>query len=423
MSPTRAGLGGDRDWPTSAALADLDNDGDLDLYVCHYLKWDSLIPRSATHRSDWGGPSYCYPRAFPAMPDHVFRNDGGRFVDVTEEAGIVDRDGRGLGVVAADLDGDGETDVFVANDQTPNYFWHNRGGFRFTEEGLESGLATNAGGGYLAGMGIACGDFDSDGRPDLAVTNFFGESTTLYHNHGDGIFSDRSTAAGLAASTREMLGFGLVALDANNDGFLDLVQANGHVEDYRPKIQYAMSAQLFLGDGAGKLLDVSNRAGAPWQKLHVGRGLAAIDLDNDGRVDLLLVGQNDPLALFHNQNVSRDHFLMLALEGTTSNRDAVGREWPSPLRVGPRSRSGSAVVVISRLPIRAFTLDSDRRGWSSASRSDGPRATAIAIRAWPRTPGTGCARVTRSPKPWPGSLPVRPSRDDRGNPCMPSRCR
>ncbi len=322
---TRAGLGGDRDWPTSAALADFDNDGDLDLYVCHYLKWDSLNPTICNAPVGLGGgPSYCYPRAFPAMPDHVFRNDGGRFVDVTEEAGIVDHDGRGLGVVAADLDGDGETDVFVANDQTPNYFWHNRGGFRFTEEGLESGLATNAGGGYLAGMGIACGDFDSDGRPDLAVTNFFGESTTLYHNHGDGIFSDRSTAAGLAASTREMLGFGLVALDANNDGFLDLVQANGHVEDYRPKIQYAMSAQILLGDGAGKLLDVSNRAGAPWQKLHVGRGLAAIDLDNDGRVDLLLVGQNDPLALFHNQNASHDHFLTLALEGTTSNRDAVG---------------------------------------------------------------------------------------------------
>ena len=321
---TSAGLGGDRGWPTSAAWADLDNDGDLDLYVCQYLKWDAVNPTLCDSPDQPGVHDYCEPRGFPALPDHVFRNDGGRFVDVTEEAGIVDRDGRGLGVVAADLDGDGKTDLFVANDTTPNYFWHNRGGFRFSEQGLESGLATSAGGGYLAGMGVACGDFDGDGRPDLAVTNFFNESTTLYHNHGDGIFSDRSTAAGLAASTRQMLGFGLVALDANNDGRLDLAQANGHVNDLSPKIPYAMSAQLFLGDGAGKLLDVSNRAGAPWQVLRLGRGLAAGDLDNDGRIDLLLVGENDPLALLHNQNASHDHFLMLALEGTTSNRDAVG---------------------------------------------------------------------------------------------------
>ncbi len=189
----RAGLGGDRDWPTSAAWADLDNDGDLDLYVCHYIEWDAANP---TLCGKIGRPetehSYCNPRTFPALADHVFRNDGGRFVDVTKEAGIVDRDGRGLGVVAADLDDDGKVDLFVANDTTANNFWHNRGGFRFEEKGEESGLAASATGGYLAGMGVACGDLDGDGRIDLAVTNFFGESTTLYHNHGNGIFSDRS---------------------------------------------------------------------------------------------------------------------------------------------------------------------------------------------------------------------------------------
>ena len=217
-------------------------------------------------------------------------------------------------------------------------------------------------------------------RLDLAVTNFFNESTTLYHNHGGGNFSDRSTAAGLAASTRQVLGFGLVALDANNDGRLDLVQANGHVGDYRPEIPYAMSAQLFLGDGAGKLLDVSNRAGPPWQVLRLGRGLAAGDLDNDGRIDMLLVGENDPLALLHNQNASHDHFLMLALEGTTSNRDAVGAGWPSPLRVGPRSRCGSAAAVISPPVTHVFTSDWDRRGSSIASRSRGPRAPRLLSR-------------------------------------------
>jgi hypothetical protein len=243
---------------------------------------------------------------------------------VTEQAGIVDRDGRGLGVVAADLDGDGKIDLFVTNDTTANFFFHNRGGFRFTEEGHESGLATNAGGGYLAGMGVACGDFDSDAKLDLAVTNFYGESTTLYHNLGGGLFCDRTAAAGLAAPTRFVLGFGLAAIDANNDGYLDLAQANGHTNDYHPTTPYAMPAQLFIGDRAGKLLDVSDRAGPPWQQLRLGRGLAVGDLDNDGRIDLLLVGENAPLALFRNQTASPGHFLTLALEGTVSNRDGIG---------------------------------------------------------------------------------------------------
>jgi enediyne biosynthesis protein E4 len=243
---------------------------------------------------------------------------------VTEEAGIVDRDGRGLGVIAGDFDDDGKIDVFVTNDTTANYFFHNNGGCRFTEEGLSSGLATSAGGSSLAGMGIACGDFDGDGRLDLAVTNFFKQSTTLYHNHGYGVFSDRSTEAGLAAVTRLVLGFGLAALDANNDGRLDLVQANGHVFASSPTIPSAMRAQLFLGQGQGKLVDVSDRAGPPWKVQRFGRGLAVGDFDNDGRTDVIMVSQNAPLALFHNQSVSQNHFLVLALEGTTSNRDAVG---------------------------------------------------------------------------------------------------
>jgi tetratricopeptide (TPR) repeat protein len=319
----RAGLDGDRDLPTSAAWADLDNDGDLDLYVCHYLKWDAVNPMTCAHPQRPGN-AYCDPRFLPALPDHVFRNDGGRFRDVTKEAGIVDREGRGLGVLAADLDEDGQTDLFVANDTTANFFFRNRGGLRFTEEGHESGLAAGAGGGYLAGMGVACGDFDGDGRLDLAVTNFLGESTTLYHNHGGGRFSDRSAAAGLAAPTRFMLGFGLAALDANNDGLLDLAQANGHVDDYRPAVPYAMPAQLFLGDRAGKLVDVSDRAGPPWQIPRLARGLAVGDLDNDGRTDLVLVSENAPLALLYNQSASQSHSLTLALEGTASNRDAVG---------------------------------------------------------------------------------------------------
>ena len=321
-----AGLGGDRDWPTSAAWGDFDNDGDLDLYVCHYLKWDAEKPALCEY-PDRSKPGYmhCDPSAFPAMPDHVFRNDNGRFVDVTASAGIDDRNGRGLGVLVADLDDDGKVDVFVANDLSANFFFRNLGGFRFADEAMEAGLMGSAEGGALAGMGIASGDLDGDGRIDLAVTNFFNQATTLYHNHGGGLFSDRSAAAGLATATRQFLGFGLAALDANNDGRLDLVQANGHVTDYTPSIPYEMRAQLLLGDGSGRFRDVSEQAGPPWEVPRIGRGLAVGDIDNDGRQDVLIVGQGAPLALFRNQPApDAGHFLTLTLEGVASNRDGVG---------------------------------------------------------------------------------------------------
>ncbi len=328
----RAGLDGDRDWPTSAAFADLDGDGDLDLYVCHYLVWDAEHPTlckrtTVAARSERVEPgqdyNYCTPRPFPALADHLFRNDGGRFVDVTAEAGIVDRDGRGLGVVAADLDEDGRVDLFVANDTTANYLWHNQGGMKFEELGTSSGVACNAAGAFQAGMGTALGDLDGDGLPDLFVTNFYGESTTFYRNLGAGMFSDQTVAVGLAGPTRFLLGFGIAALDANNDGRLDLAIANGHVNDDRPDYPYAMPASLLIGGERGRLTDVSQSAGESWSTPRVARGLAVGDLDNDGRVDVLLLPQKSPLAYLHN-GTAGGHFVTFHLEGTRSNRDAVG---------------------------------------------------------------------------------------------------
>jgi tetratricopeptide (TPR) repeat protein len=319
-----AGLGGNRDWPTSAAFADFDSDGDLDLYVCHYVEWDIQHPTLCTDQRAPDRHVSCLPLGFHARADHLFRNDGGHFVDITASAGIIDRDGRGLGVVAADLDDDGRIDLFVANDMTANYLFRHRGNLKFEEVAQQAGVACNADGGYQAGMGVACGDLDGDGRPDLAVTNFLGESTTLYHNLGRGIFTDATGPVGLKASTRFLLGFGVTFVDVDNDGCLDLATANGHIHDLRPTVPYAMPAQLLTGDRHGRLIDVTAQSGEVWSVRRIGRGLASADLDNDGRVDLLLVAQNAPMAYLHNKTARSGHFLTLCVEGRTSNRDGIG---------------------------------------------------------------------------------------------------
>jgi enediyne biosynthesis protein E4 len=316
-----AGLGGDRDWPTSATFADLDGDGDLDLYVCHYLLYDAANPKRCDHVD---GPSTCMPRDFPALTDHVFHNDGRRFIDVTAEAGFVDPEGRGLGVLAADLDDDNQIDLYVANDMSANYLFRNLGGFRFGEIGQVAGAAASGDGLYKSGMGIACGDVDGDLALDLAVTNFYGESTTFFRNLGQGLFVDHTAIIGLLAPSRPLLGFGVAFPDVNNDGWLDLISTNGHVFDARPKIPWTMALQLLVGSPGGRLTDVSDRAGEPFQQLHLGRGLAVGDLDNDGRLDALVLNQNQPLVYLHNLTKNAGHFIRFRLEGIRSNRDAVG---------------------------------------------------------------------------------------------------
>jgi tetratricopeptide (TPR) repeat protein len=328
----RAGFGGVRGWPTSAAFADLDNDGDLDLYVCHYLVWDAAHPHLCDHPRKPGEPfdpnhvfEYCTPNPFPSQPDRLFRNDEGRFVDVTDEAGIVDTNGRGMGVVAADVDEDGLVDLFVANDTTANYLWHNLGSMKFEEAGLSSGVACSAQGSFQAGMGTAVGDLDGDGLPDLIVTNFYGESTSFFHNLGRGSFADRTSAIGLAAPSRYFVGFGTVLFDANNDGWLDLAQTNGHVIDHRPDTPLEMPELLLIGGNHGRLVDVTQNAGPDWAVPRIGRALAAGDLDNDGRIDLISMPQNTPLVYHHNHTSSvRGHAVSFLLEGTKSNRDGVG---------------------------------------------------------------------------------------------------
>jgi tetratricopeptide (TPR) repeat protein len=337
-----AALDGPRGWPTSAAFADLDADGDLDLYVCHYLEWDSEAPR-VCRREGTGEPFYCTPIDFPAEGDRVYRNDQGRFVDVTRTWGLAaaDPDGRGLGVLAARLGGERSINLFVANDMTANLLLRPAPGPVLEDRAQETGASANAEGGYQAGMGVAAGDLDGDGLPELAVTNFYGEGTTVYRGLPGGWFSDASSRMGVAAATRYRLGFGLVCADLDNDGWPDLVQANGHVNDLQGEYPYAMPIQCLRNNGTGRLVDVSNTAGEPFRVGHVGRGLAAGDLDNDGRVDLVLAAQNEPMVYLRNRTEEAGHWVVLALEATAGQCDAIGAV--VAVTAGGRRRVGQRV--------------------------------------------------------------------------------
>ena len=321
----RAGLGGGRDWPTSSAFADLDGDGDLDLYVCHYLAWDANNPTLCRDPRAADRHVSCLPLGFPAMPDHLFRNDGGRFVDVTAEAGIVDRDGRGLGVVAADLDDDGRLDLFVANDMTAEPVLPQPG------RAEVRGDRACRGRGLQRRWRLPGGDGHRLRRPRRRRPARPRRHQLLRRVHDvlpQPRRARRSPTRQRPSASRRRAGScsasAHVFLDVDNDGFLDLATANGHIHDLRPTAPYAMPAQLLIGGPDGRLTDVTARIGEPWTVPRIGRGLAVADLDNDGRLDLLLVAQNAPLAFFHNRTDQAGHFLTLRLEGTTSNRDAVG---------------------------------------------------------------------------------------------------
>ena len=356
-----SGLGGTRDWPTSAAFGDLDGDGDLDLYVCHYLEWTPDAVPCRDGRTN--AYIYCPPRNFRSLPDHLFRNDGGKFVDVTKDAGIVDEDGRGLGVVMADLDADGRLDIYVANDTTANYWFRNLGGMKFEDVGRSAGAAASADGGYQAGMGVACGDLDGDGRLDIAVTNFYGEGTSFFRNLGDGFFSESSAATGIRSLSRYRLGFGIAAADFNADGRLDLLTADGHLND-SGDVPYRMPLQLLLGTSDGRFAEPTD-PGPDLAKPRLGRALACGDLDDDGRLDAVVIDQNAPVALLYNETPTHGRSVAFRLIGTRSGRDAVGAL--------VRLRVGGKAIVAPRAGGGSYQAASDGRvylGVGAANRID-----------------------------------------------------
>ncbi len=315
---------------SGCSFVDYDRDGRLDLFVANYVDLDLT---STPHPGSgefcvWKEiPVMCGPRGLPLAHNVLYHNNGdGTFTDVSEEAGILKPGGRySLGVVSADFDNDGWPDIYVACDMTRSLLFHNLHNGKFEERGIEAGVALNYDGELQAGMGVAVGDYDNDGRLDIAKTNFSGDLTSLYHNEDGRFFSDLSRDAGL--SSRQLLGWGIGMVDVDDDGWRDLVVANGHVY---PEVEgkqlgdtYLQSTVLFHNRGDGKFEDITANAGPGFQTPRPARGLAVGDLDGDGRPEIVIVNMNASPSVLKN-NGPHGHFLNVSLTGTQSNRSAIG---------------------------------------------------------------------------------------------------
>ena len=324
---------GDSRWSSSATFFDYNSDGDLDLYVVNYLnyKLDAFYPpcfETPAFGATEKVRGYCHPKHFEGAPDRLYRNNGdGTFTDVTEAANIRDPGGmflgKGLGVVAADFDADGNPDLYIANDDTPNYLFYNKGDGTFAEIAILTGCAYSADGIAQAGMGVDAGDYNSDGFLDLFVTNFSYETNTLYRNNGDGTFTDVSYKAQLGEESYLSLGFGTGFFDADNDGHLDIFVANGHifptVERTTDVLSYRQPNQLFWNQGDATFAEVRFD-----DRPAVSRGALFGDYDNDGDTDLLVTQLNGTVTLLRNESKARNNWLRLKLIGTRSNRDGIG---------------------------------------------------------------------------------------------------
>ncbi len=316
----------DGGWSTSASFVDYDKDGHLDLYVAHYL--DFTVRGNKSCSTPTGERDYCSPRAYKAVPDRLFRNLGnGKFQDVTQTAGIGAAIGPGLGVATGDFNGDGWPDIYVANDAEANLLWLNNGNGTFREAALLSGAAYSADGVARAGMGVAVGDSDSSGNESIFVTNLAREGATFYRNAGHADFTDATIQFGLYLPTLPFTGFGTSWFDYDNGGRLDLFIANGAVtklEALRGEPYPFHQRNLLLHKEGSRFRDTSAEAGRPFALSEVGRGAAFGDIDNNGTIDIVVANNNGPVRLLLNETAPRGHWLEVRLQGVKSNRDGIG---------------------------------------------------------------------------------------------------
>jgi len=341
-------------WSTSAAWVDLDNDGLLDLVVLRYLDWDFSDVWCGTHKE--GYRSYCTPDIFKPIAPLVYHNEGnGRFMEVSQKIGIA-KPGRGLGIALADYDRDGHIDVFIANDSMFEFLYHKKVDGTFEEVALPAGVAVDSDGNTYAGMGVDFADYYNDGLPDLLVTDLGNQRYALYKNNGDGSFTYASFSSGIGTITQRFSGWGVRFMDYDNDGWKDVMVAQGHdldnVELTTPNLRYR--EPMLLARNMGKdFADVSAQSSSVFQIPWVGRGMAVGDIDNDGRLDALVTTNDGPVHVLHNETQTANHWLLLKLVGHKSNRDAIGAE------VRVKTQHGSQLGIVTTAS--SYLSSSDKR--------------------------------------------------------------
>jgi hypothetical protein len=377
-------------WTTSAVWFDYDNDGRLDLFVCSYVDYDLRQGLLCADRNKDGSLyyHYCIPHLFKPTPSALWHNNGnGTFTRVTGTA--IDRSpGKALGVVATDVDNNGLIDLVVANDTAPNFLFRNRGRGQWQEDGVKVGIAFGASGNLRSGMGVDAADLNGDGFPDLLIANIDHETFSLYESHQGDFFTDAASEHGLAQATRLMSGWGAKFFDADNDGRVDLLVANGHPDDVierrAPDVRYKEPLLLFQHDGR-RLRNVSAQAGAAFAGHYAARGLASGDFDNDGRVDALVGCNGGAPVLLRNVTPAGHHWLGATLQGTACNRDAIGARiaWSAGGVRRSRFRNGGGSYLSSHDPREVL-------GIGTAARIDALEIT------WP-LPSGRTERLTKVP--------------------------
>jgi hypothetical protein len=363
-----AGVGGRADqWSTCATWLDYDRDGNLDLFVCNYVRWSKDIDLQQDFRLDGIGRAYGPPRTFEGSLPYLYRNDGhGRFIDVSASAGVQVMNpatgvpmAKSLGVVAVDLDADGWVDLVVANDTVQNFVFHNERNGTFKEIGASAGIAFDAYGNSRSAMGVDAADFRNDGSLGIAIGNFANEMTALYVSQQAPLqFADEAIVAGVGPASRSALTFGVLFFDYDLDGRLDLLTANGHIEDEIHKVQasqqYAQPPHLFWNEGVAgpaTFIPVPVQPGSDLSRPMVARGVAVADIDGDGDLDVVLTAVKGPPRLLRNDQRSGHHWVRLILAGTRANRDAIGAE--IALRAGGETQRRTV------MPVRGYLSQSE----------------------------------------------------------------
>jgi len=324
-----ATLDGEKMWSVGGGWFDYNNDGLLDLFVVNYCKWE--VNKDPYCTIGGGVRGYCHPKYYAPTHNSLYRNNGdGTFTDVSDETGIAAQFGKGMSVSFADYDGDGFLDAFVANDTTRNFLFHNLGGKKFEEVGELAGVAYGSNGKALSGMGSDFRDVNNDGRADIWHTAVEFETFPLYENRGRGEFADVTVSGGLARVTSQMSGWGNGIFDFDNDGWKDLFVARSNVLDNISQLvaerEYPERNSVFRNLGNGRFEDVAAEAGDDFERAAAHRGAAFGDIDNDGRVDAVVTVLNGPVKVFHNISSERNHWILLKLEGSKSNRMGIGAQ-------------------------------------------------------------------------------------------------